>query len=75
MKKLIILVIAAVIMVGVCSSNDYVEIPSTSIRMRVIANSDSEKDQSDKKSLRKQLKINHMILQEIKVHMKISMLL
>ena len=32
------------------SSNDeYVEIPSTSIRMRVIAKSNSEKDQSDKK--------------------------
>ena len=31
------------------SNNEYVEIPSTSIRMRVIANSDSSEDQNNKK--------------------------
>ncbi len=52
MKKLIILIIVACIVGGLSKSNEYVEIPSTSIRMRVIANSNSEVDQSDKKIIK-----------------------
>lgn len=48
MKKLIILVILAVGISYISKSNEYVEIPSTSIRMRVIANSDSKEDQNKK---------------------------
>ena len=52
MKQLIILIIIAI---GVCvlsNSNDYVEIPSSSIRMRVIAASNEEKDQENKKIIK-----------------------
>lgn len=49
MKKLIFLLIAAVGVSVFMSNNEYVEIPSTSIRMRVIANSDSSEDQNNKK--------------------------
>lgn len=52
MKKLIILIICAVVVMFVCSSNEYVEIPSTSIRMRVIASSNNTDDQNDKKIIK-----------------------
>lgn len=49
MKQLITLIIIAV---GVCvfaNPSEYIEIPSSSIRMRVIAASDSEEDQAEKR--------------------------
>lgn len=49
MKQLVILIILAIGVTLFGSSNEYIEIPSTSIRMRVIAASDSEKDQANKK--------------------------
>lgn len=48
MKKLIILIILAVMVTLVSQSNEYVEIPSSSIRMRVIANSNDKVDQEKK---------------------------
>jgi len=47
MKKLAIMIILAGIVVIVSNSNEYVEIPASSIRMRVIAGSNSEEDQSE----------------------------
>lgn len=47
-KKLIILLILAGIAIYISDTSEVVPIPSTSIRMRVIAKSDSEKDQKDK---------------------------
>ena len=49
MKKLIILIIAAVGISFFMKDNEYIEIPSSSIRMRVIAASDGEADQHNKK--------------------------
>ena len=49
MKKLAIMIILVGIVVIVSNSNEYVEIPASSIRMRVIAGSNSEEDQSQKK--------------------------
>lgn len=48
MKQLIILILIAVGIVLLGNTNEYVEIPSSSIRMRVIAASDSPNDQKDK---------------------------
>lgn len=48
MKKLLILIIVAIGVSYLSNSNEYVEIPSSSIRMRVVANSDSEEDQNKK---------------------------
>lgn len=48
MKKLIILVILAFGMVCLLNDDDSVVIPSTSIRMRVIAKSNSSRDQKEK---------------------------
>jgi len=48
MKKLLILIILAGIVVFVSKDNEYVEIPSSSIRMRVIANSNDKEDQAKK---------------------------
>ncbi len=48
MKQLIILIIIAVGVVIISNSNEYVEIPVSSIRMRVVAASDSTKDQAEK---------------------------
>lgn len=48
MKKLIILILLAVGVTVLTQNDEYVEIPSSSIRMRVIANSDSETDQKNK---------------------------
>lgn len=47
-KQLIILIILAVFAIYISKDNEYVEIPSTSIRMRVIANSNSTEDQAKK---------------------------
>ncbi len=61
MKQLAILIILAVGTIFLASNNDYVEIPSSSIRMRVIAASDEEKDQKNKleiKSLVEQMLYN-----------------
>lgn len=52
MKKLAIMIILAGIVVIVSNSNEYVEIPASSIRMRVIAGSNSEEDQSQKKLIK-----------------------
>lgn len=49
MKQLVIMIILAIVAVLISYSNEYVEIPSSSIRMRVIAQSDSEKDQEEKR--------------------------
>ncbi len=48
MKKLIILIIVAAGVSVFANNNEYVEIPSSSIRMRVIANSDKDEDQNKK---------------------------
>ena len=48
MKQLILLIVIAGIVVFCSNENEYLEIPSSSIRMRVIANSNSEEDQADK---------------------------
>lgn len=48
MKQLIILILIALGVVFLGNDEQYVEIPASSIRMRVIAASDSEKDQSNK---------------------------
>jgi stage II sporulation protein R len=48
MKKTIFLIIAALFIAYISNENEYVEIPSTSIRMRVIAASNSEEDQKEK---------------------------
>lgn len=55
MKRLIILVIAAFGVSILLKDNDYVEIPSSSIRMRVVAASDKEEDQNDKKIIKSAL--------------------
>lgn len=52
MKKLAIMIILVGIVVIVSNSNEYVEIPASSIRMRVIAGSNSEEDQSQKKLIK-----------------------
>lgn len=52
MKKLIILVIVAIGVSFFANSNEYVEIPSSSIRMRVIGASDSQEDQDNKKIIK-----------------------
>lgn len=52
MKKLAILAVIAIGINLLANSNEYVEIPSTSIRMRVIANSNDEKDQEEKKIIK-----------------------
>ena len=48
MKNLLIVIVAAFLVSLLISTEDYITIPSTSIRMRVIAASNSEKDQNDK---------------------------
>ena len=48
MKNIIILIIGAVLVSIFVNNKDYIMIPSTSIRLRVIAASDNEKDQKDK---------------------------
>ncbi|HBA37300.1 MAG TPA: hypothetical protein DCY94_01125 [Firmicutes bacterium] len=52
MKRLIILLLLAVGMSILSNSKEYVEIPASSIRMRVIANSDSEEDQTKKREVK-----------------------
>ncbi len=49
MKQLVILIIIAVGVVLLGRGTEYVEIPSSSIRMRVIAASDSDVDQAEKR--------------------------
>ncbi len=49
MKQLIILIIIAVSIVCLGNNNEYIEIPSTSIRMRVIGASNSDEDQKEKR--------------------------
>ena len=48
MKNIIIIIIGAVLVSLYVNNKDYVMIPSTSIRLRVIAASNSIKDQNDK---------------------------
>lgn len=48
MKKLIILIVLAVVISLSVKSNETIMIPSSSIRMRVIANSNSKTDQNEK---------------------------
>lgn len=52
MKKLIILILLAGVVTLLSNENEYIPIPSSSIRMRVIANSNSKKDQDDKKIIK-----------------------
>lgn len=55
MKKLLVLLLLAGIITYVSNINEYVEIPSTSIRMRVIANSDKKEDQENKQIIKSAL--------------------
>ena len=55
MKQLIIIIIGAVLISMYVSNKDYVMIPSTSIRMRVVAASNSSEDQSNKLIVKKAL--------------------
>jgi len=48
MKKIFILIILAILTINYTNKEDIVEIPSTSIRMRVIAKSNDAKDQENK---------------------------
>lgn len=48
MKQLLILIVVALGVTYLSQNNEYVEVPSTSIRMRVIASSDDSKDQENK---------------------------
>jgi len=48
MKQLIILTLTAIFITYVSNTNEYIEIPSSSIRIRVIANSNSDEDQGKK---------------------------
>ena len=48
MKQLLVIIIGAILVSLFVNKNDYVMIPSTSIRMRVIAASNSKQDQNDK---------------------------
>lgn len=52
MKKLLILILVAGGVTILSNSNEYVEIPSSSIRMRVIANSNDQEDQNNKKIIK-----------------------
>lgn len=52
MKKLIILILIAIAAVYISNKNEYVEIPSSSIRMRVIASDNTEENQSKKKIIK-----------------------
>lgn len=54
-KKIIILILFAFLIITINNDNNYVAIPSTSIRMRVIAQSNSDKDQNDKKIIKSAL--------------------
>lgn len=52
MKKLLILIVLAVCATYITKDEEYVEIPSSSIRMRVIAASDKKEDQKKKKEIK-----------------------
>lgn len=52
MKQLLILIVVAMGVTYLSNNNEYVEVPSTSIRMRVIANSNDELDQENKQEVK-----------------------
>ena len=67
MKKILILFVLAVITICYINSEEYVQIPSTSIRLRVIAASNNSKDQKDK------IKVKNAVIKELnKVLYKIN---
>lgn len=55
MKKTLFIIGLALIATFLIQDDDYIEIPSTSIRMRVIAKSNDTKDQEDKIKIKKAL--------------------
>lgn len=59
MKNIIILLIIATITAVYIKNKNYIEIPSTSIRLRIIAASNNSKDQSDK------IKVKNAIVEEL----------
>lgn len=56
MKKLIITILVAALIMYMCNQNEYVKVPNNSIRMRVIANSNSEEDINNKLIVKSMLK-------------------
>lgn len=55
MKNILLLIIIAVLTVNYINKENYVEIPSTSIRLRVIAASNDKHDQEDKMVIKEAL--------------------
>ena len=56
MKKLIITILVAASIMYMCNQNEYIKVPNNSIRMRVIANSNSEEDINNKLIVKSMLK-------------------
>lgn len=56
MNKLIITFLVAISIVYLCNQNEYIKVPNDSIRMRVIANSNSEEDINNKLIVKSMLK-------------------
>ena len=56
MNKLIITFLVAISIVYICNQNEYIKVPNDSIRMRVIANSNSEEDINNKLIVKSMLK-------------------
>ena len=56
MKKLLVMLVLAIGIIIACSNNEYIEIPYSSIRMRVIANSNSKEDIKNKIIVKSMLK-------------------
>ena len=56
MNKLIITFLVAISIVYICNQNEYIKVPNESIRMRVIANSNSEEDINNKLIVKSMLK-------------------
>ena len=56
MNKLIITFLVAISIIYICNQNEYIKVPNESIRMRVIANSNSEEDINNKLIVKSMLK-------------------
>ena len=56
MNKLIITFLIAISIIYICNQNEYIKVPNDSIRMRVIANSNSEEDINNKLIVKSMLK-------------------
>lgn len=62
MKKLFVLIVLAILVVVEINKNEYIFVPNSSIRIRVIANSNSQKDQRDKQIVKDSLNSKMAIL-------------